>query len=190
MWLHRTPALHPIHSTGASRSPAKPSIRRVANEGDIIVGLTPSKFGHRVVFAAKVNAKLSFTDYWNAPRFRNKRPVRTPEAPLARRKGDNIYEPLESGGFRQVPSSHKPKDQEHDLGGEFVLVAQDFTYFGRGAIALPKEFSALVVGRGHRSRFPPALIAKVEAWRRTLRKGVLERPRRWRDSDASWQPRG
>lgn len=167
----------------------KPSIRRVAEKGDIIVGLTPSKFGHRVVFAAKISEKMPFREYWNAPRFRNKRPVRTSEALLALRKGDNIYEALGSGEFRQLPSAHKPKDQKHDLGGAFVLVAEDFTYFGNSAIALPREFSALVVGRGHRSRFPPELIAKVEAWRQTLRKGVRDRPRKWRDHDASWRPR-
>ena len=108
----------------------KPTIRRTAQIGDWVVGLSTG--GVRVVYAMRVAAKLPFDQYWSHPEFETKRPHWSATSNLARR-GDNIYEPVDARGFLQWPSTHSHMDgtekretKELDLGGIYVLVASEF----------------------------------------------------------------
>src|ERR1035437_660466 len=124
----------------------KPKIRKVAKVGDIIVGLTPKAFDHKLVYAMRVTEKLCFKKYWADKRFRKKRPTKLSK------QGDNIYKPIRNG-FSQLAFLHGPKDKEPDLSGQFVLASNknDFVYFGKEAVELPATLrKALSVGRGHR----------------------------------------
>ena len=117
----------------------KPGIRRNRNigAGDWISGWTSrcldgSEPGQeRLVYIAKIDEKISMEDYWE--RFPEKRV--TPEAIDneldVRRYGDNIYEPIEGGGFRQHKNSgdHGDGDYKRDTGGENVLICREFYYF-------------------------------------------------------------
>ncbi|MGE0816174.1 MAG: hypothetical protein AB7O28_10680 [Vicinamibacterales bacterium] len=170
----------------------KPQIRRHAEPGDVIVGLTSRARGNGMVYVAKVAEKLTFEQYWGDPRFRRKRPDMTSSRTVDR-CGDNIYEALGGRRFRQLPSGHSngefenPESKEHDLGGRHVLVSRDFSYFGGEALPLPEALGALVVGRAHRCRFPEATVEEVERWRQTLPRGVRSSPYYWRDGDRSWR---
>jgi hypothetical protein len=170
----------------------KPKIRLHAQPGDIIVGLTRASLGNRVVYVARLDDKLTFQQYWATPRFRRKRPDMA-STQRVKRRGDNIYEHLGSDRYRQLPSEHSRGDAEHvgnkrhDLGGRFVLLSLDFSYFGRDAIRLPDRFSALVAGRGHTCRFPDELVRAVARWQARLPKGVHVAPHRWSDGDGSWK---
>lgn len=170
----------------------KPKIRQHALPGDIIVGLTRASLGNRVVYVAKIDEKLTFQQYWADARFRRKRP-NVASTRIVDRCGDNIYEPVGHDRFRQLPSAHSlgdrenPESKAHDLGGQCVLVASEFSYFGSDARPLPKELLDLVVGRAHRCRFPDAFVESVERWRQTLTKGVRAAPHEWRDGDRSWR---
>src|ERR1019366_10139671 len=72
----------------------KSGIRRKAKEGDWIVGLTPRAKGegNNIVYFMEVEKLLTFDQYWNNSRFRQKRPDVDVKAGRARRSGDNIYE--------------------------------------------------------------------------------------------------
>jgi hypothetical protein len=170
----------------------KPKIRLHARTGDIIVGLTGASHGHRVVYVARLDDKLTFPQYWADPRFRRKRPNMA-STRRAKRRGDNIYEHLGGDRYHQLPSEHSHGEAEHlghkkhDLGGRFVLTSRDFSYFGRDAIRLPARFAELVTGRGHKCRFPDALVSAVARWQARLPKGVHSAPRRWTDGDNSWK---
>lgn len=168
----------------------KPAIRRGAVPGDLVVGLSSKAHGHRVVYVAEVTEKLTYREFWNDKRFARKRPDMQ-SADTRDRRGDNIYEPTGPSAFRQLPSCHTEKDKAHDLGGRYVLVsrASDFTYFGREGPELPEGLSELIVGRGHRTRFPEALVHAVARWRGSLPRGVQGAPTRWRADDRSWRPR-
>jgi len=73
------------HDTGFSPNPfhgyctlacCKPAIRRTAQKGDWVVGLTPKKDGNRIVYFMRVDENpLTFTQYWNDRRFKAKRPA-------------------------------------------------------------------------------------------------------------------
>jgi hypothetical protein len=191
-----------VHDTGFSPNPfhgvctlacCKPVIRRTARIGDLVVGLSPR--GERFVYAMQVGRVLDFAQYWRDPQYSAKRPDR--DAPgAASRRGDNIYEPCAIGEFRQVPSSHSHPDgterietKRTDLGGEHVLVADRYTYFGGDGPPVPKELAFLKTGRGHRSRFTPEQVARVAEWFASLPAGVHGRPARWPPDDTSWRER-
>lgn len=188
------------HDTGFAPNPfhghltlacCKPQIRLRAQVGDWVVGL--SSGGLRVIYAMRVAERLSFTEYWSALRFRDKRPDRT-SASASLRRGDNIYEPAGTGAFHQLPSAHShadgtenPESKAHDLGGRHVLVAGDFVYFGGGGPPLPPELAFLKVGRGHRCRFTQEQVGRFIKWMSGQTGRVRGRPTDWAAGDDSWR---
>ena len=165
----------------------KPKIRRAAQPGDWIVGLTPKARGNRIVYAMRVAEKMSFADYWRDSRFAQKKAdIRSKD--VRRRYGDNIYEPLADGGFRQHPSLHSKgfaEDAErkaHDLSGTLVLVAREFVYFGQRAPTLPQQFESIIPGRAHRSNFAPDLVCQVVEYIGSFRFGIEGDPWDWESS--------
>ena len=174
----------------------KPMIRRTARVGDWIVGLAPKRFGHGMVFAMRVGEKMTFADYWQDVRFQGKKPLFGPGTDRMRHRGDNAYEPLSDGGFRQWHCGHSNKDgseSEHgkhrDLTGRYVLVSDAFSFFGAEAVPLPSEFEWLVVGRGHRRIHVAAdpRAGALVAFLENLRGGLQKHPRRWPSEDDSWK---
>lgn len=188
-----------VHDTGFSPNPfhglltlacCKPLIRRTANVGDIIVGL--SSRSERLVYATQVAEVIAFEEYWADPRYQSRRPVmNSPQ--IVYRAGDNIYEPV-GGGYRQLPSFHSNRDGSEDVGlkrtdlsGNHVLVCERFTYWGRSGPALPEELQFLAVGRGHRSNFNVDQVDTVARWFADLPGGVLGAPTQWKAGDQSWR---
>jgi hypothetical protein len=187
-----------VHDTGFSPNPfhglltlacCKPLIRKTAQIGDIIVGM--SSRSERVVYAMQVAEVISFDEYWADPRFQTRRPVMTGD-PIVYRAGDNIYEPV-ADGYRQLPSFHSNSDgsenaglKRTDLSANRVLVGDRFTYWGRSGPALPEQLLFLAVGRGHRCNFTYDQIDAVARWFTDLPGGVLGAPAQWKAGDQSW----
>lgn len=174
-------APNPFHGH-CTLAACKPKIRQEAKIGDWVVGL--SACGVRVVYAMKVDEKLDFATYWHDHRFQCKRPS---NATRAQRRGDNIYEPLGNGQFRQLPSLHSkppfgdedPQSKSQDLSGKYVLVAKDFVYFGADGPPVPAELEFLRVGRGHRCHFKPEELQELLVWVDGQRLGRLGTPADW-----------
>ena len=128
----------------------KPGIRNTASVGDWIAGFTSKGMaGHgigaeRLVYLMRVGEKLLLRDYFHDARFEGEIPDLSARAPEAR-TGDNIYRPLRADAecaedFEQLPNAnHIARDRQRDIGGRFVLVADEFYYFGGSAPALPRE---------------------------------------------------
>jgi len=188
------------HNSGFSPNPfhgcctlacCKPMIRKHANIGDLIIGLTT--LGRRFVYAMKVSDVLDFEDYWDTPSYASKRPDKNSSLAIDRR-GDNIYQPTENGAFRQLASSHSRSDgtedpdlKRTDLGGEMVLLSNSYAYFGADGPPVPDDLRFLVAGRGHRCRFTTEQVARVVEWFDALPKGVHGRPAMWPEDDDSWR---
>lgn len=141
----------------------KPRIRMSAQPGDLVLafngsGLHPNP--HSVRWAGMISEKLSFTDYWDDPRFQSKKPDRCA-------RPDNIYRPagLE---FHQVPNPvHGPEALATDLGGRYVLIFDRHWYFGSTAPELPEAFGLRMVNgrRGHRViDLDAATSVALETW--------------------------
>lgn len=173
----------------------KPAIRRTARVGDWIAGLTPKASGNQLVYAMRVDEVMPFAAYFTDGRFERKKPDYARQGAVWRR-GDNIYQPLPDGGFRQLQSGHSngvhenPESKAHDLAGLNVLVAEEFYYFGSDPLELPPDLHVLKVGRAHKNRFPPEVVDAFLRLVRSHPKGVLARPHRWPEGDESWRPAG
>ena len=182
----------------------KAPIRRVASIGDYVIGLGSAEECRRgvLVYAMRVEELLPVGDYWSDPRFRDKRPeVR---GSLVQCYGDNIYEPLGDGGFRQHDSHHSLVDGQPDLGnmdddlsGRQVLVSRRFTYFGGSAPPLPPVTVHPVYGtlrgvtRGYRRNWEPSEQVELIRWldEEVLGHGTCGDPWRWREAVPARQQR-
>jgi hypothetical protein len=102
---------------------------------------------YNLIYAMEITEKLTFSEYWKDERFQVKKVNKND---FFDRNGDNIYEPLSDGGWKQHPSWHTcPKFSVNEceihktrdvIKGEYVLISNNFVYFGRkNAISLPPE---------------------------------------------------
>jgi hypothetical protein len=112
----------------------KPSIRRCARKGDIIVGIsgTKMKLGKkkRIIFIAVVTDIVSMREY----------------AINYSLRMDSIYSPE----LDLLPNPfHNCGHRETDLSGKNVLLSDDFVYFGKKHIAVPDNLNSIIPGRGH-----------------------------------------
>ena len=134
----------------------------------------------------QIEEKLTFEQYWNDKRFQSKKPD---IYSIRGKNGDNIYEPLLNGRWKQHPSFHtKPKFTAHedeknkgkDLSGGWVLVSQKFIYFGRKARPIPPELATyLSVCRGHKCKFPSDVIERWNTFIEdilTKQRGIVANP--------------
>ena len=118
--------------------------------GSWIFGLGSRKLNNEnhLIYAMEVQEKLTFEEYWSDPRFKLKRPVIN--GSLKMMYGDNFYY-QESGVWMQEDSAHSLSNginenhMKRDLSGEFVLISQNFFYFGENAIRIPEVFHSGVV---------------------------------------------
>src|SRR4051812_2951034 len=80
----------------------KPTIRRKAEPGDIIVATASSRYPHagRLVYAMKVGQVLPYQEYWERPEFEYRKP--SPATPVSRR-GDNVWHRDGSGDWQVEP---------------------------------------------------------------------------------------
>ncbi len=189
------------HDTGFSPNPfwgcctlacCKPAIRRTAQVGDWVVGLSPKAAGNRVIFAMKVDEILDFASYFNDKRFAKKKPDYS-RSGVVWKAGDNIYKPLSNGQFHQLQSMHSNGKEEnletkkHDLGGKNVLAGKTFYYFGTSGPELPAYLEELKVGRGHKNRFSQNTIERFLNFISAYPPGINGRPTSWPNGDNSWR---
>ncbi len=148
----------------------KPIIRRVAKEGDWVVGTgsVNSPIGNvsgRVVYAMRVTRKMTMKEYdqFTQSEFPGKVPLRESADPR-RLYGDSIFDfstPIPS----LRPSVHNEKNRSTDLSGECVLLSDHFFYFGDQPVALPEALRKIVKqGPGHRSRDNAPFVDAFVRW--------------------------
>ena len=156
----------------------KPEIRRSAKIGDWIVGTGSARLKRicgvgcfKLIYAMRVDKKLTFEQYSKDPQFKNK----IPRFGIKEERGDNIYFVDENGRWYIRPSYHYEEPPEvwiGDLSGRYVLVSKHFFYFGRKAIELPKEFRIIAHAIDdehglpkHRSeKIPREVVEKFIKW--------------------------
>jgi hypothetical protein len=191
------------HDSGFSPNPfwgfctlacCKPSIRRTARMGDWIVGLSPKKDNYKIIYAMEITEKpITYRDYYSNKRFINKIPDMTKKEVIYK-TGDNIYKPV-GDDFIQLHSKHSNPDgtedidnKNHDLKGIYVLISDDFYYFGSGMIELPDKLKFLIVGRNHRNNYSTNEKNSFLNFIKNYDKCKIKYPPNiWKDGDYSWK---
>ncbi|MBO0953079.1 Nmad2 family putative nucleotide modification protein [Fibrella forsythiae] len=150
-------APNPFHGY-CTLATCKPMIREKAKIGDWIVGFASRSFEERkIIYIMNVSEKINFEDYWHDIRFQIKKP--NMKASVVKAYGDNIYyKDLEINKWIQVDSHHSydegivnPINYENDTKSEFVLISDNFYYFGKKPIIVPPEINIekLIIKRGN-----------------------------------------
>lgn len=134
----------------------KPRIRRCAKVGDWISGWTavsvydknnqllPFRDAQQLIYLAKITEKITYAEYWK--NYPEKKPHEISSGACVSRRscgtpvnsrnksydsGDNIYEPVKNGFYQHDNAGgHGENDKEHDLKGKYVLICEEFYYFG------------------------------------------------------------
>jgi hypothetical protein len=192
------------HDTGFAPNPfwgyctladCKPAIRRTAEVGDWVAGLSPKCDGNRLIYAMHVEEIIPYDDYYNDDRFAMKIPDFS-KGKVVYKCGDNIYKPLPNVGYQQLQSTHSNGTKEnletkgHDLGGMYVLISKTFYYFGSNQIDLPECLHDLKVGRAHKCRFPTDVVSAFISFINCQTVGINAHPTSWPIDDASWKTTG
>lgn len=116
--------------------------------GDWVIGSGSESIKHidQLIFAMKVEKRITFDEYWDDPKYECKRPVIN--GSLLQMYGDNFYHTLKNGTIVQEPSAHSKEgfleNEYHKtrdaINGKFVLLSKTFYYFGDWAIDVPERF--------------------------------------------------
>ncbi|MGM8891323.1 hypothetical protein ACS8FA_10790 [Psychrobacter sp. 1Y1] len=145
-------APNPFHNF-CTLAVCKSSIRRNRNLsiGDWVIGTGSEALGNtnHLIYAMKVEEKLTFNEYWEDERFESKKPII--EGSLVKIYGDNIYhQDANNEEWIQEDSAHSLDqgltNEDHlkrDTGGQYVLVSQEFYYFGENAPKVPEDLIEL-----------------------------------------------
>ena len=159
----------------------KPQIRGSTQLNDWIVGTGSNsqniRRGGKLVYAMRITEIISTTDYWNDPRFSNKKP--NLHGSYRQACGDNIYYPNIDGTWGQLNSFHSmndgtpnPRHIARDTRVQRVLVSSDFVYFGGegpellDSVEAARGLGILKTNMGHLRQQDPKAIAVFEKWLR------------------------
>jgi hypothetical protein len=114
----------------------------------------------------RIEEVLTLTEYDRQAPFRW--PLKLPDVDspeLSRRLGDCIYDFSAGRPPRQRPGVHNEGNIDVDLGGENVLIARHFFYFGREAKPLPHFLQSIIhQGQGHKSDANDPYVGDFIAW--------------------------
>lgn len=175
----------------------KSQIRKSArlNIGDWIIGISGKKIGatNKLIFAMKLEEKITFDDYWNDKRFVNKKPI--VNGSLMQMYGDNFYH-TENGEWIQENSAHSSSNGnindeyitnnnhlKRDTGGKFVLISQHFYYFGDNAPEIPEsskgKFKKLI---NYTYSMPDEIKRDFASLLKKCSTGIHGDPASWKDS--------
>lgn len=137
--------------------------------GDWIIGTGSKTLGnlHELIFAMRLEEKLTFNEYWEDNRFAKKKPVIN--GSLVQMYGDNFYhQDLITKEWIQENSAHSSEDgspnKHHlnrDTGGIYVLISKNFHYFGGNSPLIPNDYLQVCSeGRNMKSVSIPKDVAK------------------------------
>jgi hypothetical protein len=181
-------APNPFHGV-CSLACCKPQIRKVAKEGDYIIGTGAArpKLTAHLTFWMRVEKIIPFDEYWADRRFRRKKPVMGGTNFL--RYGDNIYHRDANGDYQQEYSFHSLEDGSVSVGDlhrdtgttDRVLLGREYAFWGRSGIKLPDELTYLVKkGPSHKCNFSSEEVQTFLHWLDTHpERGVIDEPAHW-----------
>lgn len=158
----------------------KPMIRKAANIGDWVVGTGSAECKRKgfLVYAMCVTETMTFNQYWESPRFQQKKP--NLRGSIKQAFGDNIYWRDAKGRWHQQDSHHSyaggmpnPHNIKNDTQVDRILVSEDYAYWGGSGPEIPEKFRNwrgidICSGRGHKNQFPDGLVEAFIVWFRSL----------------------
>ena len=182
-------APNPFHGI-CTLATCKPIVRKHCDVGDYVIGLSPRNGGkgNKLIYLMRVTEVLTFDQYWEDPRFEVKKPVMN--GSLKKCYGDNVYHHGADGAWMQEDSHHTNEDgsiNEYNLKRDTkttdrVLLSNDFYYFGKDCISLPKDLlRKITIGIGQK-RLSADVVRQVYEYVSSVapKKGYLGEPKKFK----------
>ena len=144
----------------------KPKIRKHAQIGDYIVGFgskndySIDKSDH-IIYIMKVTQKLTYHQYYQFCQNNLKNKI-----PNSRNKlGDCIYF-LKNKKYNQIKNQyHDNSCYSKDISSDYVLLSDDFLYFGRESIKVKNSLRNIIIKyQGHKSISNQPYLQEFEEW--------------------------
>jgi hypothetical protein len=187
-----------------------PEIRQSAAVDDWIAGFTSSDLcgdstgAERLVYLMRVEERPTIAEYFADDRFARKIPTLGGTREVERH-GDNIYQPrradaAEPAHFQQLSNPYHwnrsrdcedERSKRHDVGGQRVLVAREFVYFGRDPLRVA-DFARPALPRSHSHCWavtPDAELARafIDFALGKAGRSVVAPPHAWPGREESWR---
>jgi hypothetical protein len=146
----------------------KPKIRKSAEKGSLIFGFWGKRYNERLIYIARVTDKLEGQAYYQCKEY-----ARRPDC-IYRVVGDSA-ERKDTARYH-VKSDERKKDVGFHFENAFVLLSEDFRYFGKRGTSdykNHKHIRGLIAGlkRGHRRHHSSALRKELLALKAEIRRG-------------------
>lgn len=157
-----------------------------ADPGDWIVGNATKACGPKLVFVMRVAESLGLNEYFQDPRFANKKPRYTGNwRDWSEGVGDNIYFRDENGEWDRVKTRFHCDDDDFrkDTEGDTVFIADEFYYFGDALPCVPDEYRG-VLWNGRNCKIIDSNVAGqfLDWLQQEYTPGVHGKPNDWRDA--------
>jgi len=164
----------------------KPVIRRNAKVGDWVVGLGSSSvlmedgnnhnFSKHIIYAMRVSEKMTIKEYGEfCLDYLNGKIPNINDLYFPKRVGDCIY--YYSKKKSEVilrDSVHTEVNRKSDLGGEYVLLADEFYYFGSKPQYIPEKLHGIIhQNQGHQKQKNDSYIEDFIEWISKFKKNNL-----------------
>ncbi|MFD1603357.1 hypothetical protein ACFSJW_12455 [Flavobacterium artemisiae] len=172
----------------------RPTIRGNKNLeiGDWIIGTGSAKLKnlHHLIYAMKVEEKLTFNEYWNDPRFNYKKPQI--KGSLVQIYGDNFYHQdsitqkwiQEDSAHSFQDGSPNPGHIKVDTDGKYVLISKTFYYLGDNSILIPENLRD-ICSNGRNMKGPSIDIKNADNFIKWIQDecqlGIQGNPISWKD---------
>ncbi|MBI9095671.1 MAG: hypothetical protein JEY71_12380 [Sphaerochaeta sp.] len=154
----------------------KPTIRRSigkrwsSSHDTWIVGISPKSRGNELIYIMRVDHCVEFPEYYESY------PQKRPDFSKGQVDtcGDNIYRPIDRR-YEQLRSRHSyppfgdswsvnNNAMNRDIGGKYVLLSDNFVYYGKETVKIEGSMKELIVGRGYRCNFSQDAIKALEKY--------------------------
>ena len=149
-------------------------IRKHAKINDYIIGFGSKTLGsfNKIIYIMKVTDKMSYDNYNKFCKQNNKKKIKY---------GDCIYYKVKNTFKQRKNIHHHNECIIHDTKSPYVLISDDYLYFGKNAIDIPYELTNIIpTSRGHKSKSIESLENNFDIWFKLIKnkykKNILGTP--------------
>ena len=138
-------------------------IRKHAKINDYVIGFGSKTLGSfkKIIFIMKVTNKLSYDDYNKLCIQNNKHKINY---------GDCIYYKVGNTFKQRKNIYHNNECIIHDIKSPYVLISNDYLYFGKKSIDIPDKLTNIIpFSRGHKSKSIEYLEDDFSNWYNLLK---------------------
>lgn len=154
----------------------KPVIRKCAKVGDWVAGFVSKRLDKKdhgkLLYAMEITQKLTFEEYNTLCKIKYK-----DKLPENKNTGDCIYYMKNNKIKQRANYAHNKENMLTDLSGKYVLLSNNFYYFGKNSINIPEKLHPIIIkSQGHQKGKNKDYVNNFIKFINTQKKGIQGEP--------------